>query len=99
MGILSNITRWFNNSPAQDSFEKSRDQWKGSVVYTKKRHAWEQRENQCAGSGEAPVPGSIRHGERLPKTGRRRRKGECQVCQGGFSVSRKGMVAVHKERS
>ena len=99
MGILSNIARWFNNSPAQDSFEKRRDQWKGSVVYTKKRHAWEQRENQCAGSGEAPVPGSIRHGEPLLKTGRRKRKGECQVCEGEFSVSRASKVAAHKVRS
>ena len=99
MGILSNIARWFNNSPAQDSFEKGRDQWKGSVAYTKKRHAWFSRENQCAGSGEAPVSGSIRHTERTLKTGRRKRKGECQVCKGEFSVSRATKVSMHKRRT
>ena len=99
MWIVSKIARWFNNSPAQDSFEKGRDQWKGSVAYTKKRHAWFSRENQCAGSGEPPILGSIRHTTPSPKTGRRKRKGECRVCQGDFSVSRAARIAPHKVRS
>jgi len=99
VGIFSNIARWFNNSPAQESFEKGRDQWKGSMEYTKKRHAWFSRENQCSGSGQAPVEGSVRVVEPLLETRRRTKRGMCQECSGDFSVSRASKMAAHKERT
>ena len=99
MGILSNIARWFNNSPAQDSFEKSRDQWKGSNAYTKKRHAWFSREGMCPGSQQLPQDGSVQWFISPENPPKRRKRGACGVCGRTSSVSRKGMIAVHKERS
>jgi hypothetical protein len=99
VGILRNIASWFSNSPAQDSFEKGRDQWKGSVEYTEKRHAWFSRENRCSGSGQAPVTGSVRVVEPPYETKRLNKRGLCQECSGDFSVSKASKVASHKARS
>jgi len=103
MGFLSNIARWFNNSPAQDAFEDATEEWnekngdKGIGPYTQARDDWRKRLGQCSGSG-TPANFIMMRGTHKPYgSERKKRVGTCQVCKkDNLAVTKKGMTWPHK---
>ena len=95
MGFLSNVAKWFNNSPKQGVFEEATEEWnekngdKGIGPYTQARDDWRKRLGQCPGSG---TPANAI--QRLnPKT----RLGMCPVCKkNNLSVTKAGKTWPHK---
>ena len=103
MGLFSNISRWFNNSPNQDAFEDAKEEWKaengtkGIGPYTQARHDWKNRVGQCSGSG-TPANFIMMRGTHKPSgENRKKRVGTCQVCKkDNLAVTKKGMTWPHK---
>ena len=95
MGFLSNVAKWFNNSPAQDAFENAKEEWndkngdKGIGPYTQARDDWRKRKGQCPGSG---TPANF-----IQRINPRTRLGMCPVCKkNNLSVTNAGKTWPHK---
>ena len=105
MGLFSNISRWFNNSPNQDAlddanvaFEDAKEEWKaengtkGIGPYTQARHDWRSRIGQCPGSG---TPANFI--QIIKASNPKVRKGMCPVCRKDkLSVTKAGKTWPHK---
>lgn len=102
MGFLSNVAKWFNNSPKQDAlddanvaFEDAKEEWdkengdKGIGPYTQARDDWRKRKGQCPGSG---TPANF-----IQRINPRTRLGMCPVCKkNNLSVTKLGKTWPHK---
>jgi len=97
MGFLSNVAKWFNNSPKQDAFEDATEEWnekngdKGIGPYTHARDDWRNRKSQCPGSG------TIANG--IERINSKTRLGMCPVCKkNNLSVTKAGKTWPHKKQ-